>query len=571
MHSVARDTSSSRRRLALPSAALALAALLAAGCPTREVQVSTGGGTGPGTTAPAAKPHPRGNRLVIGLEQEPDKLNTALNAMVYGTYINNTLYGYFVKYDEKMNLIPDVVTEVPTLQNGGISADYMTYTYHLRPGLKWHDGHPFTAADVLFSVDVIMNPLHEMESRIGYDHIKSSETPDDLTVVFHMTEPFAPFTSTIFFSEGLMPKHLLADKVGASFGTAAYHRAPVGLGPFMFKEWVTGSHVSIVPFPEYFRGKPSIDEITFRFIPDTNTLLVALQAGEIDGFDNAGTDQRNSLDKIASVKSYVTPQLMWEHVDFNTEHPILKDVRVRQAIQLGIDRTVISAQIYEGLWPPAYGDVEPRLPWHDPKVTQLVRFDPEAARALLDEAGWKLGEGGGVRSKGGKPLKLELSTTAGRRQRELAEEVIQQQLSEIGIQVDIQNHNATAFFAPFEQDGVLKKAKFDMALYAWITSPDPDKKSLYHSSQRPPDGQNHPRLKNARLDQLLDQGLHELDDAKRKPIYDEVQELLATQVPMTPIVWRADIDAMTVRLQNFKPNPTQNGDTWNVWEWSLTP
>lgn len=559
-------------RPGMPSALLALLLFLMLGAASCTKPVD-----GPSPDAPATPSGPkkfegphRGNQLVVGIEQEPDKLNSALNAMVYGTYINNAIYGYFVKYDERMNLIPDVLTEVPTMENGGIAPDGMRYTYHLRQGLTWHDGRPFTADDVLFSVDAIMDMRHEVESRVGYDHILRKSAPDPHTVIFELSEPYAPFVESIFFSEGLMPRHLLEEHVGSGFGQAPFHRAPVGLGPFKFKEWITGQSVTIVANDEYWRGRPKIDQITVRFIPDTNSLLIALQAGEIDGSDNAGTDQRPQIAKIKWVKEHVTPQLMWEHVDFNTEDPILKDVRVRQAIQLAINREEISKQVYEGLWPPAHGDVAESLPWFNPKVKEIVRHDPEAAKALLEEAGWKPGRQG-IREKAGERLTLTISTTAGRVQRERTEEVIQQQLAAVGIELKIKNHNATSFFAPFEQDGVLKKGKYQLGLYAWITSPDPNKKSLYHSNEVPPQGQNNPRLRSPRIDALLDQGLREIDPAKRKVIYDELQVQLATEVPMTPIVWRADIDPMTTRLKNFKPNTTQNGDTWNIWEWELEP
>lgn len=545
-----------------PSHRLPLLALLLGltACPSQ-------GPEGPGGGLASREPQ-RGNRLVIGLDQEPDKLNSALNAMVMGTYINNCIYGYFVKYDEQMQLVADVLTEVPTMENGGISPDGMRYTYHLRQGLKWHDGVPFTATDVLFSIDAIMDSRHEVESRTGYDHVKTKTAPDPYTVVVDLTEPYAPFVESLFFSEGLMPRHLLEDAVGPDFGKAPFQRAPVGLGPFKFKEWITGQSVTIEANPDYWRGRPGLDAITFRFIPNTNSLLIALQAGEIDAYNDAGTDQRPELSKIPWIRQYVTQQLMWEHIDFNTEDPILRDVRVRQAIQLAIDREQISREIYEGLWPPAYGDVAESLSWFNPKVKEIVRHDVAAAGRLLDEAGWRLGEDG-VRAKDGQRLTLSISTTSGRVQRERAEEVLQQQLAQAGVELTIENVNPTVFFAPVEQDGVLKKGKFQLGLYAWITSPDPNKKQLYHSAEVPPQGQNNPRLKDPVIDKLLEDGLREIDPAKRKEIYDELQIELATKVPMTPLVWRADVDPMLARLKNFKPNPTQNGDTWNVWEWSI--
>ncbi|MBI2568529.1 MAG: peptide ABC transporter substrate-binding protein [Candidatus Schekmanbacteria bacterium] len=513
----------------------------------------------------------RTNRLIIGLQQEPDKLNAALNAMVYTTYVTAPIYGYFVTIDEQMNLVPDVIERIPTLENGDISADYLTYTYHLRRGLRWHDGAPFTAADVLFSTAVMLDPRHEIESRSGFDKIDTVKAPDDYTVVFKLKEPFAPFVMDTFLNEPIMPRHLLADQIGDDFGKSAFHRAPVGLGPYRFKTWATGSHVTLQRNPDYFRGAPAIEEVTFRFIPDANALLVALKAGEIDGFDNARPDHLEQLRKLENVAVSITPLLMWEHLDFNVESPLLRDVRVRRAIQLGIDRAQISREIYGAVYPVAAGDISPRLSWYNAAVEQLVRYDPAAAARLLDEAGWKRGADG-VRTSDGARMTVRLSTTAGNPSRELVEQVLQQQLGSLGIEIAIENHNATALFAPHESGGVLKQGRFDLALYAWVYFPDPDRKNLYHSTNiPPPHGQNHSRYASSRMDELLDRGIRAVAFAERKAIYDDVQVLVATDVPMTPIVWRSDIDPMTARLEGFKPNPTQVGDTWNIHEWRLRP
>lgn len=509
------------------------------------------------------------NRIVVGMQQEPDKLNTMLNSMVAGTYINQTVHGYFAKYDDTMELVPELITEIPTVENGGISPDGLTVSYRLRDGVRWHDGTPFTSADVSFTAEAILDPRHEMESRLPYDRIARVETPDPLTVVFHLREPYAPFVSELLVTNHLMPRHLLAEHVGTEFSKAPQHRAPVGVGPFRFDEWVTGSHLTVVRNDDYFRGPPGLDAITFRFIPDVNSLYLAFQAGEIDLLDNAEPDKHDRLRGMPGVDVHVTPALMWEHLDMNLEDPILSDRSVRQAVQLAIDREEISEQVYGGHWPPAHGDVSPSLPWFNPEVERIVRHDPEQARRLLDDAGWRVGEDG-IRAKEGRRLTLSVSTTAGRQLRELTEQVLQQHLARVGIELEIENHNATAFFAPHESNGVLKRGRFQLGMYAWITSPDPTRHSLYHSSQiPPPSGQNHPRYSSERMDALLEEGLRTIDPVRRKAIYDEVQAVLARDVPMTPLVWRADIDATTSRFRNYRPNPTQIGDTWNAWEWAL--
>ena len=525
-------------------------------------------GGSPGAQEAAARPD-RGNRFIVGLQQEPDKLNSMLNAMVTGTYINQTIHGYFAKFDENMVLVPELIEEIPTLENGGVSADGLRYEYHLRKGVRWHDGTPFTAADVVFTSEALLDERHGIESRLPWDRVKDLETPDEHTVVFHLREPYAPFVTELLVTSHLMPKHLLADAVGLEFGNHPWHRAPVGLGPFQFKEWRPGSSITVERNDDYFRGPPGLDEIEFRFIPDTNTLLLELQAGGIDLLNSVETDKHERADALPGIRVTVTPSLMWEHLDMNMSDPLLADRRVRQAIQLAIDREQIAEGIYGGLWEPAHGDVHPDLPWFNPKVDEIVRHDPEAAKRLLDEAGWMPGSDG-IRRKDGEPLRIQISTTASRQLRVLTEEVLQQQLRQVGIDLAIQNYQSTVLFAPFESNGVLKRGKFQLGMYAWITSPDPNKYTLYHSSQiPPPSGQNHPRWNNARVDELLEAGLSAVDPAKRKAIYDEIQVILAEDVPMTPLVWRSDLDAVDERLVNYKPNRTQVGDTWNAWEWRL--
>lgn len=548
-------------RLALPLLLLLAGLLGATGCS------KPGGGDAPGAEKPA-RPD-RGNRLVIGLQQEPDKLNTMLNAMVTGTYVNQTIHGYFAKYDEDMVLVPELIEEIPTLENGGVAPDGLRYTYRLREGVTWHDGTPLTAADVVFTADALLDERHGIESRLPWDQVARIETPDERTVVFHLREPYAPFVTELLVTSHLMPKHLLEDAVGFEFGNHPWHRAPVGLGPFKFKEWRPGSSITVARNDDYFRGVPGLDEIEFRFIPDSNTLFLELQAGGIDILNSFDTDKRDRIEALPGVRVTVTPSLMWEHLDMNMSDPLLADRRIRQAIQLAVDREQIAQGVYGGNWDPAHGDVYPNLPWFNPKVREIVRHDPEAAKALLDEAGWVPGPDG-IRRKDGEPLRIEISTTAGRQLRVLTQEVLQQQLRGVGIDLAIQNYQSTVLFAPFESNGVLKRGKFQLGMYAWITSPDPNKFTLYHSSQiPPPSGQNHPRWSNPRVDELLEAGLRSVDPAERKRIYDEIQVILAEDVPMTPLVWRSDLDAVDERLQGYRPNPTQVGDTWNAWEWRL--
>jgi peptide/nickel transport system substrate-binding protein len=514
----------------------------------------------------------RGGRIVIGVQQEPELLSEILNATATNNLICGLVFSRFVKYDDKLGLVPDLIEEIPTLENGGISPDYLTYTYKLRRNAFWHDGVPVTSADVAFTYRVIMDPAINVESREGWDAIASVETPDEYTVVFRLARPFPDFVSETFFDESVLPAHILEGETGEAFQRSRFHHSPVGSGPFKFKDWRPGSHLTLARNDAYYGEGPYLDEIIFKFVPDENALLVQLETGEIDIYDNADVSFLSRLKTIPGIDVHLTPTMMYEHLDLNTESRILGDRRVRQALNFATDRKALADIAYDGIVQPTVLDEYPSSKYYSTAAAGAVEYDPLRARRLLREAGWVDRDGDGILEKDGEDLVLTISTTAGRLNRERAEMVLRDQYREVGIDLKIRNYNPTVFAGSYEEKGILKTGRFDLAMYAWLSSPEPaTKEDLYSISTIPPAGQNHPRFRNERLTALLERGAHETNETKRIAIYREVAGILVEEVPVIPLFWYTAVDACNRRLKNYKPNPTQSSDTWNANTWYLEP
>ena len=544
-----------------------LAFLAACGSPQKQASRDAGGtATNDTTSGPV-----HGGRLIIGVQQEPEMLSEILNSMATNNMVCNLLFSKFVKFDDHFQLVPDLITAIPTEKNGGISADHRTYTYHLRSDARWHDGVPVTSKDARFTYEIIMDPKVNVESREGWDVVDAVATPDDTTIVFHLKRPYPDFVAETFSDESVLPEHCLRDSRGELFHSAKFHHAPIGSGPFKFDSWTPGSHLTLVANHDYYGEGPYLDQIIFKFVPDENALLVQLKTGEVDMFDNANINFISQLQDIAGIHVYKTPMLMYEHLDLNTEHPILKDERVRRALSYATDKQEIADRIYGGLVRVAALDEFEASSYFSADAASRATFDPAKARRLLLEAGWKDLDGDGILDRNGQPLKLFIAASAGQPNRERTELVLRDQWRKVGVDLELGNFSPTVLYGTYEDGGILKRGKFDVAMYAWLSSPAPSRReALYASTAIPPYGQNHPRYVNDELTHLLEQGGSEPDTAKRGAIYQRVQEILVDAAPVIPLFWYTAIDPVTTRLHNFRPNATQSADTWNANQWYLS-
>ena len=524
---------------------LALAGLTIAGC---------------ATSAPARLP----GAIVVRSSQEPDSLNPYLKGMSASIDAYQPIFDGLLAVDNQMKFSPDLAMEVPTPENGGVRAEGrgMAVTYRLRKGVTWHDGHPFTSQDVAFTHKLVSDPKALVIERQGYDLVDRIETPDAHTVVVHFREIYAPYKQLY---SAILPAHLLGKS--KDFNKDPFNRAPVGTGPFMFQSWRSGDKMTYKANARYFKGKPKFDTLEFKFIPDDNSAFVQLKNGAIDVYQTVSLSQYKTLKVLPGLEVHATPALLWEHLSFNLEKPYFKDARVRRAIAHAINKDLLAEKVYDGIYKPAWSDQNP-LSWaFSPDLVGKTPYDPALANRLLDEAGWVRGQDG-IRVKDGQRFSVSFATTAGKRNRETAQMLIRYFLSRIGIEVRVANFPGATLFGAYPH-GVTKGGKFDMAMWAWDTGPDPDNINTWHSDRIPPKGANVTRYRNPEVDRLLETATRTFRQDERQALYRKVSHHLAADLPNVPLLYWTVLDAVSDRVVGFKPNPTSAGNLWNIHEWQI--
>ena len=509
--------------------------------------------------ADSQTPRP-GGQLVHGSVQEPDRIWGPVTGLTVSGEISQLVNDTLVVINERLEYAPSLATEVPTVDNGGISRDGLRYAFKLRKGVKWHDGKPFTAADVAFTYQTVMNPAVDVRGRAGWNKIAAVETPDDATVVFRFSTVDAPFLDRVA-TLGILPRHILGE-AGTDIKTHKWFRAPVGLGPFMFKEWVPGSHLVLVKNPNYWKpGRPYLDRIIYKIVPDANALLNQLETGDVDTrvrLPNEQVDVAKKLPMLTVVSTpTITPWVLWMNL---TAAPF-SDKKVRQALAHGFDKERLTKTILGGHVTPAWQLVPP-LSWaYNPKIAH-PSFDPARAQRLLEEAGWKPGPDG-VRVREGKRLAFEVANIGGEQERVQVLSFIQQQWKGIGVEARIRTVDVGTMWG-----NMLPKRQFEMAYSYTGRLPDPDMSTHYLSPELKPTT-NFPGYANAEVDRLLLAGAATVDREKRKAAYLKVQEIVADDVVHLFIYWLHATTALNKRVQGYRPAPGYN-EFWNADEWWVT-
>ena len=506
--------------------------------------------------------------LRIGSFEDLDSLNPLLSDELFVTGICQFIYSGLIDYDDRGLPVPDVALEVPTQANGLISRDGLRITYRLRRGVTFSDGVPLTSADVKFTYEQIMNLRNNVPYRQPYDDVRAIETPDPYTVVVHLKEPSAPFVGT-FLHNGIVgsivPKHLLGSF--ADLNHADFNNHPVGSGPFVVSSWQPGSLLDLTANPRYWRGAPQLREIQFEIIPNQNTLLTLERSGGIDLYFNAPESQATALAAAPGYRVTAVANMNYEHIVFNCSRPPFDDRRVRRAMAYAIDWRRLQHNAYRGIGQSGMTDVSP-LSWaFDPSVLDYPH-DPVKARALLAQAGWLLGPDG-VRAKNGTRLSVTIASVTGVTTRADVEQLVQADLSGVGVELQVRNYPANLLFAPLGANGVLALGKFDMALYGWsYTVPDPDDTSTLGPDSLPPNGVNYAFYVDPTLGDWQRAARTSYILAVRKQYYSKIQHRIHDEVPIYTIVWRANVDAVSDRMRNFKPAPAVS-DFWNSYEWDI--
>lgn len=519
--------------------------------------------------APARLPQSEPGHLRIGVLRDVDNINPLLSTSAASTDLAQLIFSGLIRYNDRGDPIPDAVEAVPTRANGGISADGKTITYRLRKNVVFSDGVPLTARDVVFTWRAVLNPANNVPNHFPYDLAQSVVAKDPQTVVVHLREPNAAFV-VLFMRCGtqgaILPEHLLGAK--HDLNQDPYNRRPIGSGPFVVTSYQPGSVIELARNERWWGArKPALQRISYRFIPNENSLLVALRTHEIDFYFAAPEQQFKELRGIDGVHVTAKPFMSYEQVAFNTRRAPFDDVRVRQAASYAIDWATLERSVYLSIDLPGVTDVFP-LSWaFDPSVKHNPR-DLGRARALLDSAGWHAG-GDGIRSRGGQRLTVLMRTVAGVIPRQNAEVLIQQELREAGFDVQILNAPANLLFAPQGAGGILAKGDFDAAIYGWTEAPDPaDDQQTIGPDRIPPYGANFTGLRDPEIGRLQREGTRVYERERRKQAYRALQRREHELVPFETIVWRANIDAVSNDFQGFRPAVAVS-DFWNPWDWSI--
>ncbi|HEY5257546.1 MAG TPA: peptide ABC transporter substrate-binding protein [Candidatus Baltobacteraceae bacterium] len=535
-------------------ATLALAAL-ATGC--AKVATQNAGGEHSWT---------RPGILRIALQQDLKNLNPLLNSNTSDGFVARLMFEPLISADDKGNPVPILATVVPDADNGGISKDGLTITYHLRKDAFWTDGVPVTSKDVKWSWQAIVNKNNNVASTNGYDIIAGIDTPDAYTVVVHLKTKVSPFVNT-FFAESdqpypVAPAHVLSKY--PNINQIPFNTAPtVSDGPFKFVRWDRGDHITLTRNDKFFLGLPKLKEIVLHIIPDENTSVNELKTHDIDWIYQASIDNYPALEGIPGTRIYWMDVNGYESIQINTAH--LPDPRVRQAIALALDKPELVDKLTFGQEKMATEDIPDWLWAHDASIPPST-YDLTKAKALLAQAGWTPGPSGIVQ-KNGQPLALVLVSNNSNVTRRKAAVQIQENLKLAGIGVQIKFFPGNQLFAPAGEGGILQLGRFDLSLAGWYAGVDPDNSSQFLCDKIPPGGYNYTRYCNPEMEAAQKMALENYDLPTRKIAYAKIQELLARDTPEIFTWYERQMQPISVDFKGFDPNPVE--EAWNAWQWSI--
>jgi len=515
------------------SVILFLILLLLAGCANEQ--------SNSGPQEKAYKPAAYGDIIVRGDIGDASNLIPILASDSASHSIAGLIYNGLVKYDKDMNIVGDLA------ESWDISDDGLVITFHLRKGVKWHDGKPFTAKDVLYTYQVTVDPKTPTAYAGDFLKVKKAEVLDDYTFRVTYDKPFAP--SLISWSSAILPRHLLE---GQDITKSSLARHPVGTGPYLFKEWLAGQKIVLVSNADYFEGRPYVDGHVTRIIPDMATMFLELRARNIDMMGLTPLQYTRQTENNLfrqSFDKYRYLAFAYTYLGYNLKHPFFADKRVRQAISYAINKEEIISGVLLGLGKPATGPYKPGT-WAYNENVKTYSYNPQKAWELLRAAGWTKTNNDGFLEKDGRPFTFELVTNQGNETRQKCAEIIQRQLKEVGIDVKIRILEWAAFINDF-----INKRRFEAVILGWTIPLDPDAYDVWHSSKTAPEELNFISYKNPEVDALLEKARSTFDQKLRKKYYDRFQEILVEDQPYTFLYVPDELVIISKRFRGIEPAP----------------
>ncbi len=511
----------------------------------------------------AAPPSSPTGQLIIGLAQEPTVFNPHKLHIEVDEGIQFALYDTLFTVTPEGNFKPSLA-EVPTVANGGISADGLNWRIKLRDDVKWHDGKPFTANDVKFTLELLVDPKFKSWRRTGHELIRDLKVLSPTELTWRMEHPFAPYPS-ILAATFIVPAHVfdgISDK-----NVSPLDSAPVGTGPFKFVSRRPGDSIEVVANHDYFGEGPYVEKVLFRYIPDQTVLYTQFKTGDIDLVSLPYIPANNLEDakKLPSKVVELMPASSVECIAFNTGRAPLDDKAVRQAIFLAFDRESALEQIYYGIPIATESYIPQQSYYYNPNLPKH-EYNPEKAKEVLEAAGWVAGSDG-IRVKDGKRLSFTNSTSAGNQIREQIQQYMQQTLREVGIEMKVENMPSAVLFADF-----WLKSQFHSVMHGqdFLTGFDPDTSDFFlstNSAAKGGGGLNFWQYSNPEVDKLLSDGGKLFVPEERKPIYAKIQEIVRDDLPFIVMWQRRTVRGHKEGLNGYSANVNVRIDTWNIADW----
>ena len=488
----------------------------------------------------AAKPV-HGDTFIEASIGEPSNLLPVLSSDSASSDINQLVYNGLIRYDKNLQL------EGELAESWEISADNLTFTFHLRKNVTWHDGTPFTSADVLFTYQMYIDPEVPTSYAESFLQVAKAEAVDPHTFRVTYEKPYAPALES--WGTSIHPKHLLE---GQDITKSPLSRAPIGTGPFKFVKWDAGEKIELIANSDYFEGQPYIHRVVYRVIPDTSTQFLELRSGGLDLMGLTPIQYETQTDTPAfkrKFNKYRYLSFSYTYLGYNLTKPLFQDLRVRQAISYAINKQELIDGVLLGLGHVATGPYKPDT-WVYNANVKRYDYNPDMSRSLLAEAGWADSDGDGILDKDGKKLAFTIITNQGNDLRSKTAEIIQRRLKEVGIIVEIRIVEWATFLKEFIFPG-----NFDATILGWSGGPEPDQYNIWHSSKMAPRELNFTKYKNKEVDALLEKGRRTFPQAERKQIYDRFQEILAEEQPYTFLYVGEALPAVAKRFRGIEPSP----------------
>jgi peptide/nickel transport system substrate-binding protein len=451
-----------------------------------------------------SRPTSNPNILVVGVTSGPNNLDPRIGTDDVSGKASQLIFNNLMTLDDRLRVVPDLAERLD-------NPDPTTYVVTLRRGVKFHDGHELTSADVVFTFRSLLDPAFLSPRKGAFRMVKAIDARDRYTVVFSLTEPFGSF-----------PVNLVIPIVPAD-APANFRDRPIGTGPYRFVRYATDDRLELEPFADYFGGRPKNDGLVLRIVPDDIMRGLELRKGTMDIVVNdLAPDIVHQLARDPGLQLVESPGTDYQYIGLNLRDPLLQDRRIRQALGYAIDRRAIIEHLRRGLATPAAGLLPP-VSWAFAQQVFTFSYDPGKAKALLDEAGYADPDGDGPAPR--LHLSLKMSNNEFNR---LQSSVIQQNLRAVGVALDVRTYEFATLYAD------VLKGNFQLFTLQWVGGAvaDPDiLRRVFHSSQVPPAGFNRGYFHDARVDRLLDEAAVSTDEAKRRTLYGEVQRIVAEEAP----------------------------------------